>query len=162
MKFQSRRSCRGTTVVEFAVVATTLLVTLFIVIDVSRLIYLRVLLEEGVRRGARLAAVCSISNSSNSLPRLAAVFKDSDSGLSIPGAKTSDVDIRYLDADGAVVTPSPTTFHEIRFVRVSLVGITAPLFVPFVSGIFSPMNVSATASAGSLGVPPTPDADSPC
>lgn len=149
---------RGSTVVEFAVVATTLLLTIFIVIDLSRLIYLRVILEEGVRRGARLAAVCPIGDP---LPAQATIFADpAAASAAIPGATAANVRIRYLDAAGAVIDDPVESRASIRFVRVSLEGVTTPMLVPFFARIFSPTNISATAGAESLGVSPT--AVSPC
>ncbi len=72
--FVKRRSkARGVTVVEFAIVASTLFLTLFMVIDLSRIVYLRMTFEEGVRRAARLATVCPIGDP---LPALAARFED--------------------------------------------------------------------------------------
>lgn len=83
-KNSTRRRIGGTTIVEFAVVAATLLLTIFIVIDLSRIVYLRMILEEGVRRGARLAAVCPIGDP---LPRAATLLTDpAAAGAAIPGA----------------------------------------------------------------------------
>lgn len=148
----NRRHVRGTTAVEFAVAGTALLLTIFIVIDLSRLVYLRMTLEEGVRRGARLAAVCPIGDP---LPAAATIFADPAlSSAAIPGAGPTHVRIRYLDSTGAVIANPLAAFTSIRFVRVSLEGVQVPLLVPFVSGFFAPLNVSSTAAAESLGVSP--------
>lgn len=155
---ESRSRSRGTTIVEFAVVAATLLLVIFIVIDLSRLVYLRMLLEEGVRRGARLAAVCPIGDP---LPAKAALFADPASqGAAIDGAGPANVSIQYLDANGNVLPNPAATFSSIALVRVSMQNVQTPLLIPFVSGIFAPTNISSTASAESLGVSPT--AVTPC
>lgn len=153
-----RRRNRGTTAVEFAVAGAALLVTIFIVIDLSRIVYLRMTLEEGVRRGARLAAVCPLGDP---LPAAATIFADPAlADAAIPGATAANVRIRYLDSSGVVIPDPVTAFASIRFVRVSLEGIAVPLLVPFISGFFAPTNLSATAPAESLGVSPT--AVTPC
>lgn len=152
MSIFHRRRCRGTTAVEFAIAGTALLVTIFIVIDLSRIVYLRMTLEEGLRRGARLAAVCPLGDP---LPAAATIFADPAlSGAALPGATPANVRIRYLDASGAVVVDPVAAFTSIRFVRVSLEGVQVPLLVPFISGFFAPTNLSATATAESLGVSP--------
>lgn len=151
---------RGTTLVEFAIVASTLLIVLFGVLDLSRITYLRMTMEEGVRRGARLAAVCPINSA---LPRKATVFADpAAQGAAIPGATIDDVEIEYLNASGLPVDPM-AQFSSIRFVRVSLEGVSVGLFIPFITNVFAPTNVSATTSAESLGILPTnnPPAPSP-
>lgn len=161
MKHAPSHRSRGTTVVEFAIVAATLLITLFIVIDLSRLVYLRVILEEGVRRGARLAAVCPVSADTQSLPARATIFADpAAAGAATPGAVAANVVIEYLDASGSVLAQPAQSVSSIRFVRVSLVGISVPLLVPFISQNFAPTNISATTLAESLGVSPT--AVTPC
>lgn len=151
-------SARGSTAVEFAIVAGTLVLTIFIVIDLSRLVYLRMTLEEGVRRAARLAAVCPIGDP---LPAKAAVLADpAAQGAAIPGAGLTNVSIQYLTAEGGVITDPITSFSSIALVRVSLIGVQTPLLIPFISGVFAPTNVSSTAGAESLGVSPT--AVTPC
>ena len=157
--YVSRRH-RGTAIVEFAIVAATLLLTIFIVVDLSRIVYLRMLLEEGVRRGARLAAVCPIGDP---LPRAATLFADSTAaGAAIPGALPQNFSIQYLDADGAVITTPSGSQSSISFVRVSLQNVETPLLVPFITGTFAPTNISSTAGAESLGIPPVPGVVPPC
>ena len=144
---------RGTTIVEFALVASTLLLTLFMVIDLSRLVYIRLTLEEGVRRAARLATVCPIGDP---LPALAARFEDPlSTGVSIAGATASNVSISYLDASGQVITNVAQNYSAIHSVRVSLQNIQIPLLIPFISGVFAPDSISSTAIAESLGLAPT-------
>jgi Flp pilus assembly protein TadG len=158
VKILDRRRSRGTTAVEFAIVGAALLATIVFVIDLSRIVYLRMTLEEGVRRAARLAAVCPVGDP---LPAAAAIFADPAlSAAAIPGATPANVRIRYLDSDGAIVADLVAGFTSIRFVRVSLEGVEVPLLAPFISGVFAPTNLSATAPAESLGV--SPGAVTPC
>jgi len=147
----TRNSIRGTTAVEFAIVVATLLIVIFGVLDLSRIVYLRMTLEEGVRRAARLAAVCPPGSP---LIKKAAVFQDSAAeGVAIPGADVGNVSVLYLNATGTSVDPV-TAFTSVRFVRVSLDGVSVSLFIPFITGVFAPTNISSTTSAESLGVLP--------
>ena len=151
----AHRPCfqHGVTIVEFALVASTLILALFMVIDLSRLVYLRMTFEEGVRRAARLAAVCPIGDP---LPALAARFEDpSSTGVAIAGATASNVSISYLNSSGQVITNLVQNYEDIRSVRVSLQNIEVPLLIPFISGIFAPDTIDSTAIAESLGVNPT-------
>ncbi len=144
---------RGTTIVEFAIVASTLLLTIFMVIDLSRLVYLRMTFEEGVRRAARLATVCPIGDP---LPALAARFEDpASTGVSILGASAENVSISYLDITGQVIPNPSQNYSEIHSVRVSLENIEVPLLIPFFSEFFVPGTISSTAIAESLGVSAT-------
>jgi hypothetical protein len=141
---------RGTTIVEFAIVASTLLLTIFMVIDLSRLVYLRMTFEEGVRRAARLATVCPIGDP---LPALSARFEDpASTGVSILGASAENVSISYLDITGQVIPNPSQNYSEIHSVRVSLENIEVPLLIPFFSELFVPGTISSTAIAESLGV----------
>jgi hypothetical protein len=95
------------------------------------------------------------------LPAAAAIFADPAlSAAAIPGATPANVGIHYLDSAGTIVANPLTSFTSIRFVRVSLEGVEVPLLVPFISGVFAPTNLSATAPAESLGV--SPGAVNPC
>jgi Flp pilus assembly protein TadG len=142
---------RGTTALEFAIVIATLLVVIFGILDLSRIVYLHMTLEEGVRRAARLAAVCPPGSS---LIKKAAVFQDSAAqGAAIPGATLENVNVVYLNEGGLLADPL-SQFTSVRFVRVSVDGVSLSLFFPFVTGIFAPTNISSTTSAESLGVLP--------
>jgi Flp pilus assembly protein TadG len=154
----NRHGVRGTTAVEFAIVIATLLVVIFGVLDLSRIVYLRMTLEEGVRRAARLAAVCPPGSP---LIVKAALFQDSSAqGVAIPGATIDNVNVNYLNANSIPVDPT-ADFTSVRFVRVSLDGVSVSLFIPFITGVFSPTNISSTTSAESLGVLPAPESSAP-
>ena len=142
---------RGTTALEFAIVVATLLVVIFGILDLSRIVYLRMTLEEGVRRAARIAAVCPPNSP---LIKKAALFQDSAAqGVAIPGATLENVNVIYLNESGLLVDPL-SQFTSVRFVRVSIDGVSLSLFIPFFTGVFAPTNISSTTSAESLGVLP--------
>ena len=142
---------RGTTALEFAIVIATLLVVIFGILDLSRIVYLRMTLEEGVRRAARIAAVCPPNSP---LIKKAALFQDSAAqGVAIPGATLENVNVIYLNESGLLVDPL-SQFTSVRFVRVSIDGVSLSLFIPFFTDVFAPTNISSTSSAESLGVLP--------
>ena len=147
----TQRRSRGTTAVEFAIVIATLLVVIFGILDLSRIVYLRMTLEEGVRRAARIAAVCPPNSP---LIKKAALFQDSAAqGVAIAGATLENVNVIYLNESGLLVDPL-SQFTSVRFVRVSIDGVSLSLFIPFFTGVFAPTNISSTTSAESLGVLP--------
>ena len=53
---------RGTTTVEFAIVGMVTLLLLFTVIEFGRILFTLNMLDEGARRGARVAAVCDVGD----------------------------------------------------------------------------------------------------
>ena len=58
----TRMRQRGTTTVEFAIVGTVLMVVVFAVIEFGRALFVINMLTEATRRGARMAAVCPVSD----------------------------------------------------------------------------------------------------
>jgi Flp pilus assembly protein TadG len=154
----NRNRTRGTTAVEFAIVVATLMIVIFGVLDLSRIVYLRMTLEEGVRRAARLAAVCPPGSP---LIKKAALFQDAAAqGVAIPGATIDNVNVSYLNANSIPVNPT-AEFTSVRFVRVSLDGVSVSLLIPFFTGPFAPTNISSTSSAESLGVLPATESSVP-
>jgi Flp pilus assembly protein TadG len=140
---------RGTTSVEFAIAALVTLVILFAVIEFGRLLFVRAMLEEGARRGARLAAVCPVGD-----PYVIAAtrFAASDgSSRFAPDLTSEQVVLQYLDAAG---TPT-NTLVDIRFVRVSIEGYTMPVFIPLFDISLSPAAVSSIQPVESLGLTAT-------
>ena len=144
---------RGITTVEFAIVAVALFLTLFGAIGVSRMMFARTLLEEGVRRGARLATVCPLNDPA--ITRAAAFAGGGGSSPFLYGLSSSNFAVQYLDANGAVMANPAGTYLNIRYVRVSLQNFTMPLLIPYVSNVFAPTNLSSTLPAESLGVSAT-------
>lgn len=137
---------RGTTSVEFAVAALVTLIVLFTVIEFGRLFFVRAMLEEGARRGARLAAVCPVGDAYvTSASRFA--VGDGESRF-IPNLEATHIVTQYLDATG---TPT-TDLLEMRFVRVSIEGYSMPLFIPLFDITLSPSSVSSIQPVESLGL----------
>jgi hypothetical protein len=150
------RKMRGVYVVEFAIIGLLLFTLLFGVLEFGRLLFTVNALNETVRRGARLAAVCDISE-----PRILrrAIFNAaSDSGASslITNLKTADLNLTYLDQNGAVVAnPADQTgaagFRAIRYVHLRVENFTFNLLIPVLGGSITLPAFRSTLPRESLG-----------
>jgi len=131
----NRKHMRGTYTVEFAIVGLLVFTLLFGVVEIGRLYFTVNALDEAVRRGTRLAAVCNISDPV--VLRRAIFNAATDAGTSqmIGNLATTNLTLSYLDANGAVVAnPADTSgvngFRAIRYVRLSLQNFVFNLFIP--------------------------------
>ena len=139
------RTQGGTTTVEFAIVGAVVLTLLFAIVEFGRIIYSLNVLDEGVRRGARLAAVCAVND-----PAIAnaAVLAP------LPGLSTSNVVTEYLSQNGTPLgDPAGADYTAIRYVRVRIVGYSFPIAIPFLVPTFTAPETSSTLPRESLGVP---------
>lgn len=133
------RRMRGVYVVEFAIIGLLLFILLFAVLEFGRLYFTVNALNETVRRGARLAAVCDISDPV--ILRRAIYNAATDAGDSslIGNLGTADLTLTYLDENGAtVVSPdnlvSLNGFLAIRYVELRVENFTFDLMIPVVGG----------------------------
>ncbi|WLG43596.1 TadE/TadG family type IV pilus assembly protein [Pseudomonas sp. FP1740] len=131
----NRKRMRGTYVVEFAIIGMLVFTLLFGVLEMGRLYFTVNALDEAARRGARLAAVCNISDPV--ILRRAIFNAATDAGTSqlITSLATTNLALTYLDVNGAVVANpgdlvSATGFRAIRYVQLSLQGFVFNLFIP--------------------------------
>jgi Flp pilus assembly protein TadG len=146
----------GTYVVEFAFIGLLVFILLFGVVEMGRLYFTVSALDEAARRGARLAAVCNISDPV--VLRRAIFNAATDAGTSqlITSLATTNLTLTYLDVNGAVVASpgdlvSATGFRAIRYVQLSLQGFVFNLFIP---GLGVPITLpafKATLPRESLG-----------
>ncbi|MCU1747946.1 TadE/TadG family type IV pilus assembly protein [Pseudomonas sp. 6D_7.1_Bac1] len=131
----NRKNMRGVYVVEFAFIGLLVFILLFGVLEMGRLYFTVNALDESVRRGARLAAVCNISDP---IVLQRAIFNAAgNAGTSqlITNLGTGNLTLTYLDVNGAQVanptdTVSVTGFRAIRYVQLSLQGYVFNLFIP--------------------------------
>lgn len=117
---------QGLTTVEAAIGAALMLIVLFGTIEIARALFVWNFLDEVTRRGARVAAVCPIDTSDNSIAKRVAIFAPPGGPNQSPHVAeltTSDVNLDYLDADGN----TETQFEEVNFVRVSIDSFELPL-----------------------------------
>jgi Flp pilus assembly protein TadG len=146
---------RGTYSVEFAIIGTVLLVSVFAALEFARAMFVINMLTEATRRGARMAAVCPIAD-----PKIAqvAVFANGGSASTIvSGLTTANVQVQYLDTNGAVVATPGTVagFNTIRYVRVNIVGFTHTLLIPLHLVAVPLSGFASTLPRESLGVYPS-------
>ena len=133
------------TTVEFAIVGALALALIFYVVEFGRILFTLNVLDEGARRGARVAAVCDVGN---------AAITDAALFVSLPGLSASNVVTEYLGDNGSVLAdPEGDDYPLITFVRVRIENFSFPVALPFVATLFSAPAVSATVSRESLGVP---------
>jgi Flp pilus assembly protein TadG len=153
-----RRLQYGTTTVEFALVGLLLMVVVFGVIEFGRALFVMNILTEASRRGARMAAVCPVGDPK---PASVAVFGNGGSNSAIvAGLTTANVQVQYLDVNGAPIADPATNFGNIRYVRVGIVGFSQSFVVPTLATSIPMTGFSTTLPRESLGV--TPTAVTPC
>ena len=155
-----RAKHKGATTVEFAIVASVMLMILFGVIEFGRVMFVGNALAESTRRGARLAAVCPVGDP---MPAQAAILAGAD-GVSLIDADltVANVSIAYLDVNGAPVANPAVNLAAIRYVRTSIVDYQQQMLIPFIMPSFLMPSFAATLPAESLGYGPTPQAFVPC
>ena len=153
----SRNRQSGLAMVEFAIVASVLLMLIIAVLEMGRASFVFATMDEVTRRGARLAAVCPVNDPA--IPRLA-VFNDAtNAGTSslVAGLEPGNVIIEYLDQNGAVVANPlvPESFLQIRYVRARVVDFEHTMHIPFVSALttFTLPEFATVLPRESLGVP---------
>jgi TadE-like protein len=140
---------RGLTSVEFAFVAATLVTLLFAVIEFGRLLFTYAALAEGMRRAARVAAVCPIG--SPAIVRAATRFGSEGRRSGLPDFNAGNVQVQYLDVNG-----NPTAVYSaINYVQVQVVGYEIPLAIPFIWPTVTAPGFAVTLPRESLGVSPT-------
>ena len=144
----TRRANRGVTSVEFAIVGALFLTVLFGVIEFGRALFVMNALTESTRRGARLAAVCPVGDPA---PANSAAF--TNGGPMVPGLSSSNVQVQYLDVNGAPIASPSANFSTIRYVSVSIVGFSQPLLIPGLSLSVPMTGFTATLPRESLGIP---------
>jgi hypothetical protein len=134
------KKMRGVVTVEFAIVGAALMMVIFGCLEFGRATYSLAALNEGTRRAARLAAVCPINDP---------VIVPAVNFLGVSGFSASNVTLKYLDANGALLAGTPAS-SSVYYVRVSVAG-SIPLAIPFLSTAVSP-SFTVTLPAESLGI----------
>jgi len=134
----SRNYQKGTSTVEFALVALVLLMMMFGVFEIGRGYYVYSMLDEVTRRGARLASVCPVNDPAIAPLSVFAATSGTASSL-VSGLTTANIVIDYLDINnGVVASPAePSNFIRIRFVRARIVNFVYRVNLPFVAGLAS-------------------------
>jgi Flp pilus assembly protein TadG len=129
---------KGLAAVETALVAGVVLTILFGVFEVARLFFVVNALEEATRRGARVAAVCQVTDGAiNEI----AIFNG-----------TANISLEYINFNGTVVGDPDTDFMDIDAVRVSIQNYQHDLIIPFFMRTITMPEISTTMPRESLGV----------
>lgn len=131
----NRKRMGGVYIVEFAITALVLFTLLFGALEMGRLYFTVNVLSESVRRGARLAAVCNIQDPI--ILRRAMFNTAGNTGPSslIASLTSANLNLIYLDANGAVVS-SPNDlvgasgFAAIRYVQLQVTNFSFNLLIP--------------------------------
>lgn len=133
----------GTTTVEFAIVGVVLVLVTFGAIEFGRIIFSMNMLQEGARRGARIAAVCAVDHTN---------IKDLVLEIGPNGLKPDNVFVEYLDQDGGVIGNPAGNYGAIQFVRVRVTGYSMPLVLKVMGAAFNAPEFSSTLPRESLGI----------
>ena len=131
----NRKHMRGIYSVEFAIVGLLVFTLLFGVVEMGRLYFTVNALDEAVRRGTRLAAVCNISDPVVLRRAIFNAAGDAGNSQLIGDLATTHLTLTYLDVNGALVANpadlvSVNGFRAIRYVRLSLQNFVFNLFIP--------------------------------
>jgi predicted transcriptional regulator len=156
MKAINKRHMQGVYVVEFAIIGLLLFTLLLGVLEMGRLYFTVNALDEVVRRGARLAAVCDIQDP---VILRRAIFKaatDSSASDLIGGLETADLTLVYLDENGVpVASPNDLVnasgFMAIRYVQLRVENFPFELLIPGFGGVFTLPAFRSTIPRESLG-----------
>jgi hypothetical protein len=140
------RTQRGLSTVEFALLGLLLMALLIGIVEFGRAMFTIDILQEGARRGARVAAVCPVNDPA--ITEAALLIDD------LPGLTEENVLVEYLDADGTVLgDPAGADYLAIHFVRVRMVGHLLDVSLPFTALTFDMPAASSILPRESLGVP---------
>ncbi|WP_064608397.1 TadE/TadG family type IV pilus assembly protein [Photobacterium sp. J15] len=121
---------KGTTVIEFTIVASLFFLLIFAIIEFGRLLFTWHVLNETSRRVARLASVCQVTETERADTLLAGIVGN----VTLPNFAAENIQVRYLDEFGSEVpTPLTTTsnFVQIEFVEASIINYQIDLTIPF-------------------------------
>lgn len=158
---------RGAAMVEFAIIALLFFMILFAIIEFGRVFFTYNTLVEATRRGARIAAVCPVSQQGITQVKEGVLFTASN-GLSSPTAKgflglqVQDVTVSYLNSNmGTPPVASDTSpigsitdakYDSIAFVRVEIApSFQHTLVIPVIGSRFSVPAIQTTLPSESLG-----------
>ena len=147
------KSQQGIYTVEFAIVAGIVFILLFGVFEISRAFWIKSILTEVTRRGARVAVVCPLNHSA--VTKVAIMDVPNGVGLSpvLKNLSTANIFVQYIDDTGNTTINYP----DIDFVRVGITNYQHQLLIPFIPAAvttFQMPAVSTTLPSESLGYIP--------
>ena len=148
---------QGTTIVEFAAIGVVLMIVLFGVIEIARALFVWNTIGEVTRRGARVATVCPVGDSSIAEVAIFGTPGGSSASPVLSNLSTSNIDLTYRDVDGV----ETSNFPDIAYVQVEIVNYSHVMLIPFIPLAARTLQMpafSTTLPVESLGyVPETGD-----
>ncbi|MCF7354026.1 TadE/TadG family type IV pilus assembly protein [Vibrio sp. CK2-1] len=109
MKTTTIKRQLGLTIVEFTLIASALMLTLFGAFEVGRYVFTYQMMNEMTRKAARLASVCAVDSNIPNLPRVQQNYP--------PNFQPEKLVIDYLRDNGQVVVDPTNNQGSIYFVR---------------------------------------------
>ena len=122
---------RGTTIVEFAVVGFLFLSLLLGAVELGRWAFTWNLLQEGIRMGARAAAVCPVD--AQAIKDIVRFNNPSNTVLN-----DANITVEYLNAGGDIVDDPVGGYATIATVAVTLTGYSYSLLIPGIGTVTVP------------------------
>lgn len=152
----------GVATVEFSLIALLFIIILLGIIEFGRALYVYNTLVEATRRGARVAAVCPITDSGRDQIRRITIFDLADgTGTPMLGLTQANIIVSYFKSDMTAIVPSPPlTLPQYdtaatAFVRVEIDQganrFLHQLIIPGLSTIFQVPAIRTTLPSESLG-----------
>jgi hypothetical protein len=171
-----RKNERGTSMAEFAIVATFFFMLIFAVIEFGRLLYTHNALTDAARRGARYAIIHQAEVATDGLPHNnpkcvrnviiygethISAYPNCDPPAGQPalinGITAATIQITYTGADLDSNPASPNPYgSNLGTATVKITGYTFNLSIPFVHRTLTMPAYATTLPAESAGFEPSP------
>ena len=165
--YQNRKSERGSTIAEFAVVALLFFTIIFGIIEFGRLLYTHNALTDATRRGARYASIHHGATAADKLAVKNYVVYGPNGTFDKDGNPTSpplinglttamvNVDFVGVDADGNPATPGKTAYGtNLGSTTVSIQNYQFNLSIPVIGRTLTLPTYTTTSMAESAGEEP--------
>lgn len=106
---------KGITIIEFTIVASTILLVIFAILELGFFVFNNQLLNDISRRTARIASVCPVSDTENIIQLALSERKP-------PNFSSGNLLIEYLDINGVKIVNASNDISNIKFVKASVVS----------------------------------------
>ncbi|MBY5946362.1 TadE/TadG family type IV pilus assembly protein [Photobacterium rosenbergii] len=127
--FTSLKNQKGSTLVEFSIIAGFFFMLIFAIIEFGRLLFTWHVLNETSRRTARLASVCQISTAEQQDIKLASIVNN----VPLPNFSVNNIRLVYLDSLGQEITDDiseTVNFNQIEFIEATITNYQVALLIP--------------------------------
>ena len=127
--FTSLKNQKGSTLVEFSIIAGLFFMLIFAIIEFGRLLFTWHVLNETSRRTARLASVCQISTAEQQDIKLASIVNN----VPLPNFSVNNIRLVYLDSLGQEIIDDiseTVNFNQIEFIEATITNYQVALLIP--------------------------------